>query len=85
MQTIEYDLSLYIDEIARADTAIAALAFLDDPGLGHGRPLGATLVKMIDECALQSGSVRFDFPTTTVRLKSTGWATPRAKPALDDW
>jgi hypothetical protein len=28
---------------------------LDSPGRGHGRPLGATLVKMIDEYALHAG------------------------------
>lgn len=55
VETIEADLRRYLDEVARADSAIAALASLDDPGLGHGRPLGATLVKMIDEYALHSG------------------------------
>lgn len=46
---------LYLDEIESADAAIAALPSLDSEGLGHGRPLGATLVKMIDEYALHSG------------------------------
>ena len=55
VETVEADLRLYLDEIVRADTAIAALPDLDAPGLGHGRPLGATLVKMIDEYALHSG------------------------------
>ena len=55
VETVEADLRLYLDEIAKADTAIAALTSLDDSGLGHGRPLGATLVKMIDEYALHSG------------------------------
>lgn len=55
VETIEIDLRLYLDEIERSDIAIAALASLEAPGLGHGRPLGATLVKMIDEYALHSG------------------------------
>jgi hypothetical protein len=55
VETVEADLRLYLDEIERADTAIAALPSLDSTGLGHGRPLGATLVKMIDEYALHSG------------------------------
>jgi hypothetical protein len=55
VDTIDTDLRLYLDEIARADRAIAAQPSLDSEGLGHGRPLGATLVKMIDEYALHSG------------------------------
>lgn len=55
VETVDADLQLYLDEIARADSAVAALSSLDAPGLGHGRPLGATLVKMIDEYALHSG------------------------------
>jgi hypothetical protein len=55
VETVETDLRLYLDEIERADTAIAALLSLDASGIGHGRPLGATLVKMIDEYALHSG------------------------------
>lgn len=55
VETVEADVRLYLEEVDRADRAIAALADLDSPGLGHGRPLGATLVKMIDEYALHSG------------------------------
>jgi Protein of unknown function (DUF664) len=55
VETVEADLRLYFDEIQRSDAAIAALPSLDSMGLGHGRPLGATLVKMIDEYALHSG------------------------------
>ena len=55
VETLEADLRLYLDEIARSDAAIAALPSLEAVGLGHGRPLGATLVKMIDEYALHSG------------------------------
>jgi hypothetical protein len=54
-ETIDSDLRLYLDEIERSDVAIAALPSLESKGLGHGRPLGATLVKMIDEYALHSG------------------------------
>ena len=53
--TVEDDLSLYLDEVERAKAAIDALPNLDSPGLGHGKPLGATLIKMIDEYALHSG------------------------------
>jgi hypothetical protein len=53
--TVEDDLRLYFAEVGNSDLAIAALPSLDSPGLGHGRPLGATLVKMIDEYALHSG------------------------------
>jgi hypothetical protein len=55
LETVDTDLRLYFDEIERADTAIAALPSLESAGLGHGQPLGATLVKMIDEYALHSG------------------------------
>lgn len=55
VETIDDDLTLYLGEIEKADRAIAALDDLDSPGLGHGRPLGATLVKVIDEYALHSG------------------------------
>ncbi len=53
--TVEADVAAYLAEIARADAAIEGLADLDTPGLGHGRPLGATLVKMISEYALHTG------------------------------
>jgi len=55
IDTIDEDLRLYLAEVERSDRAIAALPGLDSPGLGHGQPLGATLVKMIDEYALHSG------------------------------
>jgi hypothetical protein len=54
-ETIVEDVRLYLAEIERADKAIASLSSLDSLGLGHGQPLGATLVKMIDEYALHSG------------------------------
>ena len=53
--TVEEDLRRYLEEVEKADAAIAAQPTLDSPGLGHGRPLGATLIKMIDEYALHSG------------------------------
>lgn len=53
--TIEEDLGRYFAEVEKSDLAIAALSSLDSQGSGHGRPLGATLVKMIDEYALHSG------------------------------
>lgn len=55
VDTVDADLAHYFQEVERADRAIEALESLDAPGKGHGRPLGATLVKMIDEYALHSG------------------------------
>lgn len=55
VETVEADLRLYMDEVASADEAIDRMPSLDSPGLGHGWPLGATLVKMIDEYALHAG------------------------------
>jgi hypothetical protein len=54
-ETVDEDLSRYLAEVEAADRAIAATDTLESPGRGHGRPLGATLVKMIDEYALHSG------------------------------
>jgi hypothetical protein len=53
--TIDPDLRLYLDEVAKADIAIAGHPDLDAVGKGHGRPLGAVLIKMVDEYALHSG------------------------------
>lgn len=53
--TVEEDLTGYLEEVARADAAVASMPRIDSVGLGHGRPLGFTLVKMIDEYALHSG------------------------------
>lgn len=54
-ETYEEDLARYLAEIEKADRAIAALDDLDAPGLGHQRPLGATLVKMVSEYSLHNG------------------------------
>lgn len=53
--TLETDLDLYLSEIEKADRAIASLESLESPGLGHGRTLGATLVKMVQEYAVHNG------------------------------
>lgn len=53
--TVDDDLARYFAEVEKADLAIAALPSLESNGAGHGRPLGATLVKMIDEYALHAG------------------------------
>lgn len=53
--TIEDDIRGYLAESARADVAIAALPTYDSPGLGHGQPLGYTLIKMLHEYTLHSG------------------------------
>lgn len=54
-ESLDEDLRRYLDEVVRADAAVAALPDLDSPGLGHGMPLGATLIKMLDEYALHAG------------------------------
>jgi hypothetical protein len=54
-KTVEADLELCLAEIEKADRAISALPSLDSVGLGHKQPLGATLIKMLDEYALHSG------------------------------
>ena len=54
-QTVEEDLQRYFTEVEKADRAMAAIPSIDSVGAGHGEPLGATLVKMIDEYALHSG------------------------------
>lgn len=54
-ETVEGDVKLYFAEVERADRAISALPSLDSIGLGHKQPLGATLIKMLDEYALHSG------------------------------
>ncbi len=53
--TVEEDLTAYLAEVARADSAIAGMPTLDSTGAGHGWTLAAALVKMIDEYALHSG------------------------------
>jgi hypothetical protein len=53
--TLDADIERYLAEVDRADRAIAELPTLNSPGHGHGRPLGAMLIKMIDEYALHSG------------------------------
>lgn len=54
-ETVDADLQRYFAEVDKADRAIAELASLETEGRGHGRPLGAALIKMIDEYALHSG------------------------------
>lgn len=53
--TVEEDVRLYFAEVEKADRAIAQMPSLESKGLGHGRPLRATLVKMIDEYAIHAG------------------------------
>jgi len=55
VETIEDDLGFYLEEVAKADAAIAAMPSLETVGNGHGRPLGATLIKMVHEYTLHSG------------------------------
>jgi hypothetical protein len=53
--TVDEDVRAYLAEVERADAAIAAHGSLESVGLGHGEPLGHTLIKMVDEYALHSG------------------------------
>jgi hypothetical protein len=53
--TLESDLALYLQEVEKADRAIASVPSLESEGLGHGRPLQATLIKMVQEYALHNG------------------------------
>jgi hypothetical protein len=55
VDSIEEDLRWYFDEVALSDAAIAEMVSLDSVGAGHGRPLRATLVKMVDEYAIHAG------------------------------
>lgn len=53
--TVDEDVRWYFDEVERAEAAVSAMSSLTDEGVGHGRTLQATLVKMIDEYALHAG------------------------------
>ncbi len=53
--TVDEDLRWYFEEVERAEAAVAAMPSLEAAGLGHGRPLQATLIKMVDEYALHAG------------------------------
>ena len=55
IETLDEDLSRYFAEVKKSDRAITDMISLDSIGVGHGRPLEATLVKMIDEYALHAG------------------------------
>jgi hypothetical protein len=55
VETIDEDLDRYFEEVRAANDVIAAMPSLDAEGAGHGRPLRAVLVKMIDEYALHAG------------------------------
>lgn len=55
LETVDEDLACYFAEVHRADRAIAAMTSLESVGKGHGRPLDATLIKMVDEYAIHAG------------------------------
>jgi hypothetical protein len=55
VETVDEDLGRYFAEVEKSERAITGLPSLEALGAGHGRPLGATLVKMIDEYALHAG------------------------------
>ena len=55
VETVDEDLRWYFDVVETADAAVAAVPSLAAEGLGHGRSLQATLVKMVDEYALHAG------------------------------
>lgn len=54
-ETVDEDIAVYLAEVTAADRSIASLATLDSVGAGHGRPLGATLIKMVQEYAVHNG------------------------------
>ena len=53
--TVDQDLRWYFEEVTKADEAVAAMPSLEAEGLGHGRSLRATLVKMINEYSIHAG------------------------------
>lgn len=53
--SVDTDVSRYLAEVERSDAAIASMSSLDALGAGHGRPLRAVLIKMVDEYALHAG------------------------------
>lgn len=55
VDTIEDDILGWMAEIHRADAAIAAVPSLEARGLGHGRALRWTLLKMLHEYTLHAG------------------------------
>ena len=55
VETIDEDLRGYFAEVEKSDDVIKEIASLDREGAGHGWPLRAALVKMIDEYALHAG------------------------------
>ena len=55
VETIDEDLRGYFAEVEKSDVAIKEIASIDTKGAGHGWPLAAALVKMIDEYALHAG------------------------------
>lgn len=55
VDTVDGDVNRFLAEVEASDRVIAVTGSLEATGLGHGLPLGATLVKMIDEYALHAG------------------------------
>lgn len=55
VDTVDDDLRWYFEEVAKSEAAVTAMTSLDAEGAGHGRPIRATLVKMVDEYALHAG------------------------------
>lgn len=54
-QSANEDIARYFQAVELSAHAIAGLPDLDSPGIGHGRPLGATMIKMVDEYAIHAG------------------------------
>ena len=53
--TVDDDLRWYFGEVDKSEAAVASMSSLTAEGRGHGRPLQATLVKMINEYSLHAG------------------------------
>lgn len=54
-ETVDDDVAAWFREVKQADDVIAGMHSLASEGLGHGRPLQATLIKMIHEYTLHAG------------------------------
>ncbi|MFK4804643.1 DUF664 domain-containing protein [Microbacterium sp. ZW CA_36] len=55
LESVGDDISGWLTEVKRADAAIAASPSLDARGLGHGRTLRWSLIKMLHEYTLHAG------------------------------
>jgi hypothetical protein len=55
VETVDDGLRRYFEEVTRSDEAVRGMESLETPGQGHGKPLRAMLLKMVDEYAIHAG------------------------------